>query len=83
MSWCLVIYKSNYNIILSYLLLFSLLIVCGDIELNPGPEDTPVSHENSLSIVHANIRSLQNKLNYVIDIVEDFDIIFFYGSTFR
>jgi hypothetical protein len=38
MSWCLVKYKSNYNIILSYLLLFSLLIVCGDIELNPGPQ---------------------------------------------
>jgi hypothetical protein len=36
MSWGLVKYKSNYNIILSYLLLFSLLIVCGDIELNPG-----------------------------------------------
>ena len=77
MSWCLVIYKSNYNIILSYLLLFSLLIVCGNIELNPGPEGTPVSHENTLSIVHANIRSLRNKLNYAIDIIEDFDIIFF------
>jgi hypothetical protein len=70
-------YKSNYNIILSYLLLFSLLIVCGDIELNPGPQGTPVSHENTLSIFHANIRSLRNKLNYIIDIVEDFDIIFF------
>ena len=31
----------------------------------------------TLSIVHANIRSLRNKLNYVTDIVEDFDIIFF------
>ena len=76
MSWCLVIYKSN-------LLLFSLLIVCGDIELYPSPDGTPVSHENTLAIVHANIRSLRNKLNYVIDIVEDFDIIFFYGSIFR
>jgi hypothetical protein len=44
-------YKSNYNIILSYLLLFSLLIVCGDIELNPGAQGTPVSHENTLSTV--------------------------------
>ena len=77
MSWCLVKYKSNYNIILSYLLLFNLLIVCGDIELNPGPQGTPVSHENTLSIFHANIRSLRNKLNYIIDIVEDFDIVFF------
>jgi hypothetical protein len=40
MSWCLVKYKSNYNIILSYLLLFSLLIVCGDIESNPGDRFT-------------------------------------------
>ena len=76
LSWCLVKYKSNYNIILSYLLLFSLLIVCGYIELNPGPKGTPVSHENTLSIFHANIRSLGNKFNYIIDIVEDFDIIF-------
>jgi hypothetical protein len=29
------------------------------------------------NIFHANIRSLRNKLNYIIDIVEDFDIIFF------
>ena len=36
--------------------------VCGDIESNLG---------------HANIRSLRNQLNYIIDIVEDFDIIFF------
>ena len=68
-------YKSNYNIILSYLLIFSLLIVCGDIESNPGPQGTPVSHENTF--FHVNIRSLRNKLNYIIDIVEDFDIIFF------
>jgi hypothetical protein len=46
-------------------------IDCGDIELNPGPQGTPVSHENTLSIFHANIRSLRNKLNYIIDIVED------------
>jgi hypothetical protein len=44
MSWCLVKYKSNYNIILSYLLLFSLLIVCGVSELNPGPQGTPQHH---------------------------------------
>ena len=71
-------YKSNYNIKLSYQLLFSSLIICGAIELNPGPQGTPVSHENTLSIFHANIRSLRNKLSDSIDIpvVEDFDIIF-------
>ena len=77
MSWCLVKYKSNFNIILSYLLLISLLIACVDIELNPGPQGTPFSHENTLSIFHANIQSLRNKFNYIIDIVEDFDIILF------
>jgi hypothetical protein len=30
-----------------------------------------------VSIFHANIRSLRNQSNYIIDIVEDFDIIFF------
>jgi hypothetical protein len=70
-------YKSNYNILLSYPLLFNLLIVCVDIESNPGPQGTPDSHENTLSILHENIRSLRNKLSYIINIVEDFDIIFF------
>ena len=78
MSWCLVKYKSNYNILLSDLLLFRLMIVCGDIESNLDLQGTPVSHENTLSIFHANIRSLRNKLSDSIDIpvVEDFDIIF-------
>jgi hypothetical protein len=76
MLWCLVKYKSNYNILLSDLLLFRLMIVCGNIESNLDLQGTPVSHENTLSIFHANIRSLRNKLSYSIDIVEDFDIIF-------
>jgi hypothetical protein len=45
----LTVRRTSSFIILSYLLLFSLLIVCGDIELNPGPQGTPVSHENTLS----------------------------------
>jgi hypothetical protein len=47
------------------------------VKRSPGPQGTQVSHENTLSIFHANIRSLRNKLNYIIDIVEDLDIIFF------
>jgi hypothetical protein len=40
---------------------------------------TPVSETNnkSLTIVHSNIRSLRNKINYISDIIEDFDIVFF------
>ena len=40
---------------------------------------TPVSETNnkSLTIVHSNIRSLRNKISYISDIIEDFDIVFF------
>jgi hypothetical protein len=40
---------------------------------------TPVSETNnkSLTIFHSNIRSLRNKINYISDIIEDFDIVFF------
>ena len=38
----------------------------------------PVSETNnkSLAIFHSNIRSLRNKINYISDIIEDFDIVF-------
>lgn len=64
------------NIMLMYLLL---LFLAGDIEKNPGPMGTPVSENNnkSLTIFHSNIRSLRNKINYITDIIEDFDIVFF------
>jgi hypothetical protein len=61
------------NIMLMYLLL---LFLAGDIEKNPGPMGTPVSENNnkSLTIFHSNIRSLRNKINYITDIIEDFDM---------
>jgi hypothetical protein len=39
----------------------------------------PVSETNnkSLAIFHSNIRRLRNKINYISDIIEDFDIVFF------
>ena len=70
-------YKSHCNLIVYYMLLFSLLIVCGDIETNPGPGGTPEIQGKTLSIFHCNIRSLRNKLNYIIDIIDEFDIVFF------
>ena len=70
-------YKTHCNLIMYYMLLFSLLIVCGDIETNPGPGGTPEVQGKTLSIFHCNIRSLRNKLNYIIDIIDDFDIVFF------
>ncbi|CAC5397759.1 unnamed protein product [Mytilus coruscus] len=62
------------------MLLYSLLLICGDIESNPGPGGTPDPLEKTLTIFHGNIRSLRNKLNYITDINEDFDIVFFTES---
>jgi hypothetical protein len=56
----------------------SLLLLSGDVEINPGPGGTSnIANENILSIFHCNIRSLRNKLNYIADIIEEFDIVFF------
>ena len=67
-------------VMMSNMLMFLLLLfLAGDVEKNPGPMGTPVSDTNnkSLTIVHSNIRSLRNKINYISDIIEDFDIVFF------
>jgi hypothetical protein len=54
------------------------LLLSGDVEINPGPGGTSnIANENILSIFHCNIRSLRNKLNYIADIIEEFDIVFF------
>ena len=54
-----------------------MLIIAGDVELNPGPGETPVNFEDHcLSIFH-NIRSLRNKIDYISNIIEDYDIVFF------
>ena len=55
-----------------------MLIIAGDVELNPGPGETPVNFEvHCLSIFHGNIRSLRNKVDYISNIIEDYDIVFF------
>jgi hypothetical protein len=54
------------------------LLLSDDVEINPGPGGTSnIANENILSIFHCNIRSLRNKLNYIADIIEEFDIVFF------
>ena len=40
---------------------YLLLILSGDIELNPGPQF--LSH--NLSVLHVNIRSIRHKLEYI------------------
>ena len=53
--------------IVSHILVL-LLLICMDVEPNPGPE-------NTLSIVHNNIYSLQNKAIYIEAELSNFDII--------
>jgi transcriptional regulator with PAS, ATPase and Fis domain len=66
----------NYDVIVITLLIIHLLLIAGDIELNPVPKGTPDLIENVLSINHGNIRSLRNKINYLTNLIEEFDIVF-------
>ena len=52
-------------------ILLCFLLQDGDVESNPGPEYT----HNCLSIFHCNIRSIQNKFDYIRDHFLDFDIL--------
>ena len=55
------------------ILLILLLLEAGDIEMNPEPNII----NNSLSILHSNIRSIRNKLDYITENFLDFDILCF------
>ena len=52
----------------------SLFMLCGDIHPNPGPSKY-VKSQNILSIVHCNVRSLQNKLIDLEAELKTYDII--------
>ena len=68
----------NVNIIFT-LMLF--LLVCGDIHPNPGPisstgnSSVSDSCPNCLGILHLNIRSMRNKLNFIESFANDVDIL--------
>ena len=49
------------------------LTIAGDVEQNPGPE----FFTYSLSVLHANIRSIRNNFEYLKDNFTDFDILSF------
>lgn len=68
-SWNKLVLDQYFHLSLSYFL----LILCGDIELNPGPQ----SLGHSLSILHLNIRSIRTKLEYIKNQFLDFDILCF------
>ena len=52
-----------------------LVWLSGDVELNPGPNDT--LREHCVSILHCNMRSIRNKLEYIIDNFCDFNCLCF------
>ena len=75
--------------ILLFMLLFItlimlLLLLCGDIHTNPGPqyvyEDSSTSSSmisDCLSILHLNIRSIRHKIEYIKTELFDFDVLCF------
>ena len=54
------------------LVLILLLLEAGDIESNPGPNP-----EHTLSVLHLNIRSIRNKIDYLKDNFIDFEVLCF------
>ena len=52
-----------------------LLLLAGDVELNPGP-NSATNLTSCLSVVHQNIRSILNKFEYIKDNMLDYDILF-------
>ena len=55
------------------------LLQCGDIEKNPGPEPTSCFKDSrqNLSIVHYNVQSFYNKRDILFAELHDFDIVSF------
>jgi hypothetical protein len=68
----LTMFRSNFTTMSFCLIIIDMLIITGDVELNPGPGETPVNFEDHcLSIFHGNIRSLRNEVDYISNIIED------------
>ena len=66
---------NNINNLETAVLVWLLIILSVDVELNPGPDDT--LREHCVSILHCNMRSIRNKLEYIIDNFCDFDCLCF------
>ena len=64
-------FNNVHFIVMAYTLLTLLLLLSGDIESNPGPT------ENCLSIIHSNIRSIRNKIEFIKNHLLDFDVLCF------
>lgn len=65
--------RDNAVLINFYLQFFIfILMISGDIEVNPGPMT-----DNVLDIIHLNIRSIRHKIAHLNTLVHDFDILCF------
>ena len=62
----------NFYNLQCFLVILFLLLQAGDVETNPDPENV---HE--LSILKLNIRSIRNKLDFILDNFSDFNILCF------
>ena len=71
-----IIYNSINNIETA-ILVWLLIILSGDVETNPGPDSY---REHCVSILHCNIRSTRNKIEYIVDNFCDFDCLCFTES---
>ena len=49
-------------------------MLCMDIHPNPGPNNADTIHTSDSDILHLNTRSIRNKLNYISDLSESYQI---------
>ena len=68
--------KQIDNILLIAIVMQILLLICGDVEANPGPN----SASYSISILHLNIRSIRQKFEFIKENFLDYDILCFTES---
>lgn len=70
---------AQHSLVINYFfqVMFMLLFLSGDIETNPGP---CTGTQYTLDIFHLNIRSIRNKLDGLLSLVSDFDVLCFTES---
>jgi hypothetical protein len=66
----------NPNIDIVFLLfVLQYILIIGNVEVNQGPELDNHSSDNSISICNINIRSARNRLDFLNNFTDEFDII--------
>ena len=80
--YCAYLYRYPFkyyfvNICFALFIINIVLLKLGDVERNPGPGNTSTNQNYCLTIYHHNIRSIRDKINDIVHIVQDLDIVFF------